>query len=106
MTQALVQAKLNDSYSEIRTATYGIAFFGTPHRGGNGAYLGAIASNVARSVLRNPKPNFMEALKQDSLFANTLIKNFQHLLEDFHILSFYETKPFKNFGIVSRIGSV
>jgi ankyrin repeat protein len=98
--QMLVLAKLNDSYSKIRKAAYGIAFFGTPHRGGNSARLGDVASSIARSVLRNPQNNLMEALKSDSLFSDSLIQNFRHQLEDFHIISFYETRSFKGLGLV------
>jgi len=98
--QALVHAKLDDSYRQIRTATYGIAFFGTPHQGGNHTYLGDIASSIARAVLRNPRPNFMEALKGDSLFADTFVQHFRQLLEDYYILSFFETRPFKKLGTI------
>jgi hypothetical protein len=96
-----VRSKLDDTYSHIRIATYGIAFFGTPHQGGNNATLGKVMSNVARAVLRTPKNNFLEALQKDSTFADTLSQNFRHLLEDYYILSFYETREFKKLGLVS-----
>lgn len=101
MKQMLVLAKLDDTYSQLGNATYGIAFFGTPHRGGNNARLGDVASTIARGILRNPRNNLMEALKGDSIFADSLIQNFRHLLEHYHILSFYETQPFKGLGLVS-----
>ena len=72
--RALVEAKLDDSYKSIREATYGIAFFGTPHQGGNFAKLGDIAASITRGVLRNPSNTFMEALKKDSLFSDTLVR--------------------------------
>jgi hypothetical protein len=97
--KALIEAKLNDSYQAIRNATYGIAFFGTPHQGGNFAKLGDIASTIARTVLQNPKNTFMEALKSDSLFANDLIEDFRHQLDDYYILSFYETVPYNKLGL-------
>ena len=99
--QALVCAKLDNTYEEIRAATYGIAFFGTPHQGGNHAHLGDIASSIARTVLRNPKSTFIEALKRDSLFADSLTQLFRHQLEDYSILSFFETRSYKKLGIVS-----
>ncbi|KAL9090895.1 MAG: hypothetical protein Q9165_005103 [Trypethelium subeluteriae] len=98
--QALVHAKLDDSYSQIRNATFGIAFFGTPHQGSDFAYLGDVAAKIARIALRNPKSTFMEALKRDSIFSDTIIQHFRHMLEDFHILSFYETRPLKKIGII------
>jgi hypothetical protein len=97
----LVQAKLDDTCTSIRTATYGIAFFGTPHQGGNFAKLGEIASTIMRGVLRNPKNTFMEALKKDSLFADDLIQDFRQQLEDYYVLSFFETRPLGNLGLVS-----
>ncbi len=101
LLQALVSAKLDETYSSIRDATYGIAFFGTPHQGGNGAKLGQIAATIAGAFLRNPKNTFLEALKKDSLFANDLIKDFRHQLEDYYVLSFHETLPYKKLGLVS-----
>jgi hypothetical protein len=101
MSKALVHAKLDDTYRAIRDATYGIAFFGTPHQGGNFTKLGDIASTIARGVLRNPKNTFMEALKADTLFADDLIKDFRQQLEDYYVLSFFETLPFKKLGLVS-----
>ena len=98
--KAMVDAKLDDNYQGIRAATYGIAFFGTPHQGGELARLGEVASAIARAVLRNPNNSFMEALKKDSLFADGLVRDFRHQLEDYHILSFFETKFFKNLGLV------
>ena len=99
--RALVEAKHDDTYQDIRKATYGIAFFGTPHQGGNFATLGDVAASIVRGVLLNPKNSFMEALKRDSLFSQTLIDDFRHRLEDYHILSFYETLPMGSLGLVS-----
>jgi hypothetical protein len=97
-----VTAKLDETYNSIRSATYGIAFFGTPHQGGNGAKLGQIAATIASVCLRNPKNTFLEALKKDSLFADDLVKDFRHQLEDYHVLSFYETCQYKKLGLVSH----
>jgi triacylglycerol esterase/lipase EstA (alpha/beta hydrolase family) len=98
--RALVEAKLDDTYKAIRDATYGIAFFGTPHQGGNFAKLGDIAASIVRGVLHNPKNTFMEALKKDSLFSDTLVDDFRHQLEDYFVLSFYETLQMGKLGLV------
>jgi hypothetical protein len=98
-----VEAKLNDNYASIRTATYGIAFFGTPHQGGNFAKLGDIAAKIVSRIVRNPHNNFMEALKKDSLFSDELIENFKHQLEDYRVLSFFETLPYKKLDLVSNV---
>ncbi|KAI9764543.1 MAG: hypothetical protein M1840_008369 [Geoglossum simile] len=98
--RALVTAKVADIYLPIRNATYGIVFFGTPHQGGNCTSLGGIAASIARLSLRNPSNSFMEALKADSLFADDLVQDFRQQLEDYYVLSFYETLPFKKLGVV------
>ncbi|MCJ1350988.1 MAG: hypothetical protein MMC33_000970 [Icmadophila ericetorum] len=98
--QALVEAKLNQTYDSIRLVTYGIVFFATPHQGGEHVQLGVIAAAIAKSFLRNPDNTFLEALKKDSLFAQDLIDNFRHRLEDFYIVSFLETLPYKNHGFI------
>ena len=98
--RALVEAKLDDSYKSLREATYGIAFFSTPHRGGNYAKLGDIAASITRGLIRNPSITFMEALKKDSLFSDTLVEDFRHQLEDYYVLSFFETLPTGKLGLV------
>ena len=98
--RALMEAKLNNSYKSIWEAIYGIAFFGTSHQGGNFAKLGDIAASITRGVLRNPSNTFMEALKKDSLFSDTLVGDFRHQLEDYYVLSFFETLPMGKLGLV------
>ena len=90
----------DDSYNSIREATYGIAFSGTPHQRGNFAKLGDIASSITRGVLRKPSNTFINALKRDSLFSNTLVRDFRHQLEDYYVLSFFETLSMRRSGLV------
>lgn len=75
-------------------------FFATPHQGGNYGTLGDLAAKVVKAVLHNPNNTFMEALKKDSLFSNEIVENFKHQLEDYRILSFYESIPLKTVGII------
>lgn len=42
----------------------------------------------------------MKALKKDSLFGEELVNNFRHQLEDFFVVSFYESLPYKKIGLV------
>lgn len=104
--QALVQAKLGEKYNSIYIATYGIAFFGTPHRGSTYAGIGDIAAKIVRVVLRNPSNTFMRALKRNEPYASELFENFQQQSEKYHFLSFYETRPLKKVGLVSIYLSV
>lgn len=96
-----MQAKLGEKYFSICAATYGIAFFGTPHRGSVFARFGDIIAKITRTILRNPGNTFMAALKQNELYASELFSNFQQLVESYQFLSFYETRSFKNLGLVS-----
>ncbi|KAL0636312.1 hypothetical protein Q9L58_004769 [Maublancomyces gigas] len=98
--QALVTAKAATPYISIKNATYGIAFFGTPHHGGNGASLGSIAASITRYCLGNLSNSFMESLKKDNIFANELSRDFQLQLEDYYVLSFYETLSYGRFGVI------
>lgn len=86
--------------NQAHHSRYGIAFFGTPHQGGNGASLGNIAASIACFCLRNPQNSFMESLKKDNIFANELSRNFQIQLQDYYVLSFYETLSYKKLGVV------
>jgi hypothetical protein len=55
---------------------------------------------VARGILRTADNTFIEALKKDSMFAEGIIEDFKHQLEDFVVLSFFETLPYKKMGLV------
>lgn len=109
-SQAIVNARRNHRvYGSIPEATYvetseskaqfidgeryGIAFFGTPHRGGNGASLGKVVASIIRRTLWNPANDFMSFLRKDSRLANDLTEEFRHDLEDYYYLSFFETIP-------------
>ncbi|KAL4963231.1 uncharacterized protein BDV14DRAFT_177008 [Aspergillus stella-maris] len=98
--EALVQAKLGHAYQSIQAATYGIVFFGTPHRGSHLAKLGETLAKAVRAFLRTPNNTFINALKENDLYANELSANFQQLLEDYKYINFYETLPLRSLGII------
>lgn len=97
--EALVQAKLRDKYISLYNSTYGIAFFGTPHRGCPLAGIGDIIVKVVGALLKNPSNTYMRALKKDDLYSSELHDNFQQLVENFKYLNFYETLPLRNLGL-------
>lgn len=99
-SQALVHSSNDRAYRAIRESTFGIAFFGTPHKGGNHAEVGDMVAKIARSLSGSPSNSFMDALKNNSTL-NTITSDFRQLLEDFQFLTFYETRPLGRFGIVS-----
>ncbi|KAL4870668.1 hypothetical protein BDV12DRAFT_195147 [Aspergillus spectabilis] len=98
--EALVQAKLGSTYNSIQLATYGIAFFGTPHRGSHLAKIGDIMAKAARAFFRTPNNTFINALKENDLYANELSANFQQLLGDYKYINFYETLPLRSLGLI------
>ncbi|PYI10351.1 kinesin [Aspergillus sclerotiicarbonarius CBS 121057] len=98
--EALVQAKLSAIYGSICTSTFGIAFFGTPHRGTHLARVGGVAAKLVRTVLGTASNTLLKALARGSLYAQELSANFDKLLENYQYLSFYETLPFKGIGII------
>ncbi|KAI1765268.1 hypothetical protein GGR53DRAFT_490515 [Hypoxylon sp. FL1150] len=97
--RALVHSNNDKTYNAIRQATFGIAFFGTPHKGGNHADVGDVAAKIARAILGSPSNNFMSALKGSSAMNDTT-RDFRQLLEEFQFLTFYETRPLDYFGII------
>lgn len=99
--RALVSAKLNSAYEGIANATRGIAFFATPHQGGNGASIGDIAIKIANCIQLNAGGNLMETLKKNSRTSDELAEDFKRRLDDFQILTFFETLPLKPFGLAS-----
>lgn len=101
--KALIQAMLEPkNYGAIRNATYGIAFFGTPHRGNPHASFGSIVAGIVRFVKIQPSNTLMKSLKPDSMLANELSKDYRSLLGLFHVLSFFEQRKTK-YGIVSNL---
>jgi hypothetical protein len=92
-----VEAALNPAYNSIQKCTKGIVFFGTPHRGGNGAELGQVFANIGLVILRNPSNGFLSALERNSAFAEELADNFRHYAKDLRFISFYENYPVKKF---------
>src|SRR5258708_1015492 len=91
--QALITAKNNDAYKEIRGATYGLVFFAVPHRGGHGAALGAVIKNIIVSFTGNSRNDLVESLRQNSSFLDHQATLFSHQLEDYQIVSIFEDRP-------------
>ncbi|KAI1177631.1 hypothetical protein F4777DRAFT_540755 [Nemania sp. FL0916] len=98
--RALVHAKSDATYKQIWESTFGLVFFATPQQGGNHAGFGELLASIARSMLRNPSNTFMAALKGNSQVLSAITDDFRQMLEDFQIISFYETRPLGAFGIV------
>lgn len=89
--QALVNAQNNPKYTLIKEATKGIAFFATPHDGGDRKLvnLGAVAAKIATSAGFQKGDDVLETLKKGSLFSDILQEHFRHQLENYNIVSFW-----------------
>jgi hypothetical protein len=93
--RAMVQAQQGQKFQPLLRSVYGLVFFGTPHRGGNNAVVGRMVASIARAVLGNPTNSYIEALQQNSFFAEAMSYDFNNRKEDFQVLTFFETLPSK-----------
>ncbi|KAL3417461.1 NB-ARC domain-containing protein [Phlyctema vagabunda] len=92
--QALFNAHQNPQYTKLRTATYGLVFFGCPHHGAKGVELGNVAAKVAKFVSNGSASNeLLDCLKHNSFFTREMSENFKYQLEQYMVVSFFETKP-------------
>ena len=118
--QALIEARLNDrKYRCLRASTCGLVFFATPHAGGNKcvcfgveiykyihcmeacadsgtctrAGVASIASKICSAMTGEPSNSLLATLEKDSLLNEISSDQFHHQINDYEILSFYETKP-------------
>ncbi|KGO70255.1 Tetratricopeptide-like helical [Penicillium italicum] len=89
--QALVNAHANPRLRSVKEATNGIAFFGTPHTGGDDklVLLGDIAANIALKLGFQRGNNIIETLKTGSLFSDLLRDQWRHQLLEYNIVSFW-----------------
>lgn len=91
--QALVIAKNDDNFKEIRETTTSLVFFAVPHRGGRHANLGVIAKNIVTSLSGEGRNDLVENLRKNSLFQEEQAEYFRQQLEDYQIFSVVETLP-------------
>lgn len=82
-------------YGELRESVRGLVFFGTPHKGGNNVSLGKIGANIILTVGGSVSNNLLHTIEKDSAFARNLSGDFRHQLDDYRILTFFETRKTK-----------
>jgi len=102
--QALVRAVHGTTYKDILESTKSIAFFGTPHRGGNHADVGKIIASIGLLISGSMKNNFMDTLQKGSTNAEAIHELFKEQAMNYKIVSFFETLPYKplpGVGLVS-----
>ncbi|KAL9105022.1 MAG: hypothetical protein Q9163_000119 [Psora crenata] len=91
--QALTEARLNElKYGCLKTSTYGLVFFATPHAGGNRAGVANVAAKVCSVLTGEPSNSLLATLEKDSLLNEISSDQFAHQVNDYEILTFYETR--------------
>ena len=91
--QALVNAFGDPRHRDIQEATSGLIFFGTPHGGPGNNWknmFGAAAVRIAQSLPGTTSNDIMEALRNGSLFSDTLQSHWRHQVGHYMIVTFYE----------------
>ncbi|KAK7920430.1 hypothetical protein PG985_008452 [Apiospora marii] len=91
--QALVTAKLDESFRPIYLDTHSVTFMGTPHSGARTVGLAQIVAGLADLVhFRSTRNNsYLEACKKNSLYAGEVADNYRELFENYYVLTMYET---------------
>ncbi|CAH0057966.1 unnamed protein product [Clonostachys solani] len=89
--QALINAGMNPKYSMIKSMTKGIAFFATPHHGGDMTLvgLGSIATKIARTAGLQQGDDVLETLKSGSIFSDVMHEHWRHQMVEYNIISFW-----------------
>jgi hypothetical protein len=78
----------------IKTATIGVIFAGTPHRGADKARWVSIATNLSKFVLKDPNDYLIQALKRDSETLERLQSDFARILSSLPVYTFSEDHDF------------
>ena len=92
--QTLVNAHANPKHKDIITATFALVFMGTPHSGpadSSKVLFGKTCAKIVKKVHGNASNDLMEAVQNGSLFYDVLKENWRHQLENYQIISCYET---------------
>lgn len=98
--EALATACHGDgTYAMISTITYGIVFFGVPHRGSEHATWGRIAARIIGISTGQLNESFLNSVESGSAYNEILNARFKPLLERYRFFSFCETLPEEMNGI-------
>lgn len=89
--QALINAHNNPKYTPIKEATTGLAFFATPHNGGDWKLLslGYVAAKIAVATGIQQGDDILETLKKGSIFSDIMQEQFRQQLMKYDIISFW-----------------
>ncbi|KAK4141539.1 WD40-repeat-containing domain protein [Dichotomopilus funicola] len=98
--QALVEAKLDESYKSIFEATCLLVFFATPHRGGNYASVGHVAAKLFTKALRTGPNDLTNALERNSNEATKRFEQARHIFERTLVVNFYEGRRYHKTDVI------
>ncbi|KAI1126749.1 TPR-like protein [Nemania abortiva] len=89
--QALINAHGDAKHTPTKLATSGIAFFATPHNGGDPKLvsLGGVVAKVARAAGFQKGDDVLETLKKGSIFSDIMQEQWRHQLPNYDIISFW-----------------
>ncbi|KAL9611240.1 MAG: hypothetical protein Q9167_004094 [Letrouitia subvulpina] len=98
--KALIKSTLaSKRYGSIRTATQGIIFLGTPHRGVSIASYGDMLVSITKAAGLGSDTSLVHSLREQSAQLLKLASNFSDVYDAFDIFCFYELLPWR-FGYV------
>jgi triacylglycerol esterase/lipase EstA (alpha/beta hydrolase family) len=92
--QALVNGHANPKHKNIINSTFALVVMGTPHTGPTNSSkvaFGKICAKIVKKVNGSMMNDFMMAVENGSLFSDILKENSRHQLEQYQIISRYET---------------
>lgn len=98
--QALVEAKINPKFQNLRTSVAAIFFLGTPHQGSEVADYASVLASITHAVTGKIRSDALKILKRKSPILQELTQQFRHDSGNFKILSFYEQR--KTHGKIVR----
>ena len=91
-----MEAEFNVQFKQIRMATVGMIFLGTPHQGSGMASIGQVAAAVAGCVVPGAQilnRGLLKSLERNSSGLFETSNRFSNICAHMRIHSFYETIP-------------
>ncbi|KAE9380746.1 hypothetical protein N431DRAFT_552847 [Stipitochalara longipes BDJ] len=82
----------------IKSATMGIVFLGTPHRGSNQTRWASVANNIANAVLKDHNDKVVAALCRGAETLERVQTSFSRILITLPVWSFFEDQRYGKVG--------
>lgn len=91
-----------DDLGLIYSATIGVLFLGTPHRGSSHEALGQVATLAAKLTFHDANSQLMGTLAVDSHILEQQRSEFVQVCKNLEIVCFYEERPTGVAGLVCK----